>query len=251
MTLSFSRCLQSLAFVAALAAPLAPALALVGAEPDSRFADRVAMVLDPRRRQGRLLLGSGADPAHSSDRRPLSETPAGHGRSIIATPRGAAVIIPIDAAIAHPLYRADAIKARVKSIDLALIRTTRPACSPLCRRSNRERRPAANRRVSDRFRLWRGRRGRLVVRRRAAQREAFGSRAGVHGPHLGGRSDWKGGRSLQWRFRRANLVGGRIGRDCDRPPGRRRRMARLRRLDAGTAACAAQGLDREDRAPTR
>jgi hypothetical protein len=39
---------------------------------------------------------------------------------------GAAVILPIDAAIAHPLYRADAIKARVESIDLALIRTARP-----------------------------------------------------------------------------------------------------------------------------
>jgi Trypsin len=38
---------------------------------------------------------------------------------------GAPVIIPVDAAIAHPLYRADAIKARVESIDLALIRTAR------------------------------------------------------------------------------------------------------------------------------
>jgi hypothetical protein len=39
---------------------------------------------------------------------------------------GAAVVIPVDAAIAHPLYRADAIKARALSIDLALIRTARP-----------------------------------------------------------------------------------------------------------------------------
>ena len=34
---------------------------------------------DPRRRQGRLLLGPGVEPARSSDRRPLSETLAGHG----------------------------------------------------------------------------------------------------------------------------------------------------------------------------
>jgi S1-C subfamily serine protease len=39
---------------------------------------------------------------------------------------GAAVIIPVDTAIPHPLYRADAIQARVESIDLALIRTARP-----------------------------------------------------------------------------------------------------------------------------
>ena len=37
--------LRLLALVAALAAPLAPARALVGAAPDGRFADRVAMVL--------------------------------------------------------------------------------------------------------------------------------------------------------------------------------------------------------------
>ena len=37
--------LRLLAFVGALAATLAPASALVGAEPDGRFADRVAMVL--------------------------------------------------------------------------------------------------------------------------------------------------------------------------------------------------------------
>ena len=39
---------------------------------------------------------------------------------------GAPVIIPVAAGLAHPLYRADAIKARVESIDAAVIRTTRP-----------------------------------------------------------------------------------------------------------------------------
>src|SRR3984957_7115670 len=45
MTSPLSRFLQSLTLAAALVAPLASARALVGAEPDSRFADRVAMVL--------------------------------------------------------------------------------------------------------------------------------------------------------------------------------------------------------------
>ena len=39
---------------------------------------------------------------------------------------GRAVIIPVDAAVPHPRYRADAIQARALSIDLALIRTARP-----------------------------------------------------------------------------------------------------------------------------
>src|ERR1700728_3616043 len=45
MTPPLARSIRSLTIVAALAAPLAPARALVGAAPDSRFADRVAMVL--------------------------------------------------------------------------------------------------------------------------------------------------------------------------------------------------------------
>ena len=39
---------------------------------------------------------------------------------------GAPVIIPVEAAVAHPLYRPDAIERRVESIDLALIKTARP-----------------------------------------------------------------------------------------------------------------------------
>jgi V8-like Glu-specific endopeptidase len=39
---------------------------------------------------------------------------------------GTAVIIPVEATAAHPLYRPDAIRSRVESIDLALIRTASP-----------------------------------------------------------------------------------------------------------------------------
>jgi hypothetical protein len=39
---------------------------------------------------------------------------------------GAPVIVPVEATLAHPLYRPDAIRARVKSIDVGLIRTARP-----------------------------------------------------------------------------------------------------------------------------
>jgi Trypsin len=125
MASPLSSFIRSLAFVAALAAPLAPARALVGAAPDGRFADRVAMVLI---RGGgsagfcsalvlspRVLLTA----AHCL--RPLRDM-AIHYRDAA----GAAVIIPVDAAVAHPRFRADAIQARVESIDLALIRTARP-----------------------------------------------------------------------------------------------------------------------------
>ncbi|HEY3623686.1 MAG TPA: trypsin-like serine protease [Roseiarcus sp.] len=125
MTLALTRSFRSLAFVAALAAPLAPARALVGAAPDSRFADRVAMVLirggDTAGFCSALVLGPRVLLTAAHCLRPLRDM-AIHYRDAA----GAAIIIPVDAAIAHPLYRADAIKARVESIDLALIRTTRP-----------------------------------------------------------------------------------------------------------------------------
>src|SRR3984885_11162828 len=125
MTSPLSRFLHSLTLAAALTAPLAPARALVGAEPDSRFADRVAMVLirggDKAGFCSALVLSPRVLLTAAHCLRPLRDM-AVHYRD--AT--GAAVIIPIDAAIAHPLYRADAIQARVESIDLALIRTARP-----------------------------------------------------------------------------------------------------------------------------
>jgi hypothetical protein len=116
---------QVLALVLGLAAPLAPARALVGAEPDARFADRVAMVLirggDKAGFCTGLVLGPRILLTAAHCLRPLRDM-AVHYRDGAGEP----VIIPVEAAIAHPLYRADAIQARALSIDLALIRTARP-----------------------------------------------------------------------------------------------------------------------------
>src|SRR5271165_3735619 len=129
MILALTRSFRWLAFVAALAAPLAPARALVGAQPDSRFADRVAMVLirggDKAGFCSALVLSPRVLLTAAHCLRPLRDM-AVHYRD----PSGAAVIIPVDNAVAHPLYRPDAIQARVESIDLALIRTTRALDPP-------------------------------------------------------------------------------------------------------------------------
>src|SRR3984885_13584514 len=128
MTLAWTRTFLRLTLAVALVAPLAPARALVGAEPDGRFADRMAMVLirggDKAGFCSALVLSPRVLLTAAHCLRPLRDM-AVHYRD------GAdgAVIIPVDAAIAHPLYRADAIKPRVESIDLALIRTARPLSS--------------------------------------------------------------------------------------------------------------------------
>ena len=119
------RALARLAIVVALAAPAAPSRALVGAAPDGRFADRVVMI---------LMRGGGQAGFCSAlvlDSRTLLT--AAH---CLRSPRdmavhyrdasGAPVVIPVEAALAHPLYRPDAIRARVESIDAALIRAARP-----------------------------------------------------------------------------------------------------------------------------
>ena len=125
MTSPLFRFLRTLALVAALATPFAPACALVGGEPDGRFADRVAMVLirggDKTGFCTGLVLGPRVLLTAAHCLRPLRDM-AVHYRDAA----GAPVVIPVDAAVSHPLYRADAIKARVESIDLALIRTARP-----------------------------------------------------------------------------------------------------------------------------
>jgi len=125
MTSALSRLIRMLALVAALAAPLAPARALVGAKPDGRFADRVAMVLtrggDSAGFCSALVLSPRILLTAAHCLRPLRDM-AVHYRDAA----GAAVIIPVDAAIPHPRYRADAIQARVESIDLALIRAAQP-----------------------------------------------------------------------------------------------------------------------------
>jgi Trypsin len=125
MTSPLFRFLHSLTLATALVVPLAPARALVGAEPDGRFADRVVMVLirggDKAGFCSALVLSPRVLLTAAHCLRPLRDM-AVHYRDAV----DGAVIIPIDAAVAHPRYRADAIKARVESIDLALVRTVRP-----------------------------------------------------------------------------------------------------------------------------
>jgi len=99
--------------------------ALVGASPDARFADRVAMVLI--RRPGEagfcsaLVLDDRTLLTAAHCLRPVRDM-AVHYRD----QSGAPVVIPVEAAVAHPQYRSDAIRARALSIDVALIRTARP-----------------------------------------------------------------------------------------------------------------------------
>jgi hypothetical protein len=108
-----------------LLAAATPAAALIGATPDERFADRVAMV---------LIRGPGEAGFCSAlvldDRTLLTAAhclkPVGDMAVHYRDVSGAAVIVPVEAAIAHPHYRPDAIRARVESIDVALIRTARP-----------------------------------------------------------------------------------------------------------------------------
>jgi len=119
------RALMLLALAGALAAGSAPCRALVGATPDTRFADRVAMVLV------RGAGGAGFCSALVLDSRTLLT--AAHclraARDMAVHYRdasGAPIVVPVEAAAAHPLYRPDAIKSRVESIDVALIRTASP-----------------------------------------------------------------------------------------------------------------------------
>jgi hypothetical protein len=119
------RAVHVVVILTALAAPSAPARALVGARPDGRFADRVAMVLtrggDKAGFCSALVLNSRALLTAAHCLRPLSDM-AVHYRDA----SGAPVLVPVEAALAHPLYRPEAIEKRVESIDLALIKTARP-----------------------------------------------------------------------------------------------------------------------------
>lgn len=104
---------------------VAPARAMVGAAPDPRFADRVVMVL--MRGGGEagfcsgLVLDSRTVLTAAHCLRPV--------RDLAVFYRGAQnapVIVPVERTIAHPQYRADAIRSRARSIDIALVRTERP-----------------------------------------------------------------------------------------------------------------------------
>ncbi len=108
-----------------LLATATPAGALVGAAPDERFADRVAMVL--MRAPGE----AGFCSALVLDERTLLTAahclrPVRDMAVYYLDASGAPIVIPVEAAIAHPRYRADAVQARAESIDVALIRTARP-----------------------------------------------------------------------------------------------------------------------------
>jgi len=119
------RLVLHLAPVLSLVVAAPPADALVGAAPDARFADRVAMVLI--RRPGEagfcsaLVLDDRTLLTAAHCLRPIGDM-AVHYRD----GSGAPVVIPVEATVAHPQYRPDAIRARVESIDVALVRTTRP-----------------------------------------------------------------------------------------------------------------------------
>ena len=234
-----------LAILPALASLTVPARALVGASPDGRFADRVAMVLlrgpDTAGFCSALVLDSRTllTAAHCVK---ATRDMAVHYRDA----SGAPVIIPVEAAIAHPLYRPDAIRARVVSIDVALIRTARP--------------------LDPRF-------GGAALA--AGEGPPIGEPVILTGYGTTRDGDWKSGGELRsvalavrapastvliWAadpdgaiagacsgdFGRADLVGRRPDRDrhCDLGAGAPR--PRLRRPDPGAAAGAAQGLDRRD-----
>src|SRR5271165_3750044 len=125
MTLPRLRIFVRLGVLSALSAFAAPAGALVGASPDARFADRVAMVLlrgpDVAGFCSALVLDSRTLLTAAHCVKEVRDM-AVHYRDA----SGAPVVIPVEAAIAHPGYRADAIRARVPSIDAALVRTSRP-----------------------------------------------------------------------------------------------------------------------------
>jgi Trypsin len=119
------RRLLGLAPFLSLIAAVPAADALVGAAPDARFADRVAMVLV--RRPGEagfcsaLVLDDRTLMTAAHCLRPVRDM-AVHYRD----GSGAPVVIPVEAVVAHPQYRPDAIRARALSIDVALIRTAQP-----------------------------------------------------------------------------------------------------------------------------
>ena len=111
--------------VLALASLPQAARALVGAAPDDRFVDRVAMVLMRGPGEAGFCSGLVLDDrtvltaAHCLKR---VQDMAIHYRDA----SGEAVIVPVEAAVAHPQYRPDAIRARAVSIDVALVRAARP-----------------------------------------------------------------------------------------------------------------------------
>ena len=119
-------CSWAAGLLAATSACVAPAAAVVGAADEGgRFADQVVMVLT--RGGGKagfcsgVVLGPRVVLTAAHCLRPAQDM-AVHYRDETGRP----VLVPVLAAAAHPLYRADAIARRVVSIDLALVETQTP-----------------------------------------------------------------------------------------------------------------------------
>jgi hypothetical protein len=125
MTSRSARVVNAIVIMTAVAAHLAPARALIGATPDGTFDGRVAMVLtrggDTAGFCSALVLSSRVLLTAAHCLRPVRDMAVYYRND-----SGAPVIIPLVAAVPHPLYRPDAIQRRVESIDLALIETARP-----------------------------------------------------------------------------------------------------------------------------
>lgn len=103
-----------------------PAGAVVGvSEADDRFANQVVMVLtrggDKASFCSGVVLGPRVVLTAAHCLRPAQDMVV-HYRDEAGRP----VIVPVQAAVAHPLYRADAIAKRVVSIDLGLVETREP-----------------------------------------------------------------------------------------------------------------------------
>ena len=99
----FARAVRPLMILTALGAQYAPARALVGAAPDGRFADRVAMVLtrgaDKAGFCSALVLSPRVLLTAAHCLKPLRDMAVYYRDA-----SGGPVVIPIEAAVGHPLY---------------------------------------------------------------------------------------------------------------------------------------------------
>ena len=224
-----------------------PAEALVGAAPDQRFADRVAMVL--MRRPGEagfcsaLVLDSRTVLTAAHCLRPVRDMAVAYRDA-----SGAPVVIPVEATIAHPQYRPDAIRARVEFDRRRAGQDRASPRRPFRRGAAFVRRRPCGRRPDHLDRFRRDARRRLDIGRRASRRDLGGPRSGLPRASLGRRSQWAPRGRLFGRFRGADLV--RRSRDRRRHRGLGAGAERpwLRRAHPGTEARAAKILDRRGEA---
>ncbi len=120
----------------------------------------------PRRRQRRLLLGPGAKPARSADRRPLCQAAARHGNPL--SQRGGRGRHHSGRRSDRPSPLPRRRHSGSRAIDRSCADPRRAAARPpLCRRFDRGGRAAPDRRAGDRLRL------RRVARTRSGRRAGF------------------------------------------------------------------------------